>query len=134
MSQKAKSQISTDSPELFLASIADPQRQADAVALSRWITDLTGESPRMWGPAILGWGTRQVQYADGHTETWLRLGFSPRKAELAVYGLKGLGGVEADVSHLGKVKTGRGCVWIRKLSDVHRPALEQAIVQVWAGN
>ena len=45
-----------------------------------------------------------------------------------------LGGVEADVSHLGKVKTGRGCVWIRKLSDVDRPALEKAIQFVWAGN
>jgi len=116
----------------FLAGVADPQRREDAQALSSLITEVTGEAPQMWGAAIVGWGIRTVVYAGGRTEDWLRLGFSPRKAELALYGLRGSEEADSDLTGLGKFKTGKGCLWIKHLSDVDISVLRELVRKAWS--
>lgn len=131
MAEARKTVKTEGSVDEFLARVEVPARRQDAQALAALITQVTGEAPQMWGSAIVGWGTRLVSYAGGRQEAWMRVGFSPRKAELAVYGLHGLGGVEADLTALGKVKTGKGCVWVKRLSDLNLDGFTAALRRVW---
>ena len=131
MARESKTRPHGASVDEFLKGVADLDRRSDALALAALMTEVTGEAPLMWGSAIVGWGTRVVTYAGGRTEDWLRLGFSPRKAELAVYGLRGMDGTDADLGSLGRYTTGKGCVWIKKLSDVDSATLRDLIRKAW---
>jgi len=131
MAEKRKTVKTQASVAGFLDSVTDPVRKADALALEALLTEVTGEAPQMWGPAIVGWGTTMVTYAGGRQEAWMKLGFSPRKAELAVYGLHGLGGPDADLTVLGKVTTGKGCVWVKRFSDLNQEGFRAAVQKAW---
>jgi hypothetical protein len=85
---------------------------------------LTGEPPVMWGPSIIGFGSYRYKYDSGHEGEMCRIGFSPRKAELVLYVLNANTDQSAELSRLGKHKTGKGCLYIRKLADVDMAVLE----------
>ena len=86
---------------------------------------LTGEPATMWGPSIIGFGTYHYKYDSGREGTMCRLGFSPRKAELVLYVLTEAGNQDAQLARLGKHKTGKCCLYIKKLSDVDEAVLEE---------
>jgi hypothetical protein len=119
------------SVDAFLDAVADPQRREDARKVCAMMARLSGEPAVLWGPSIVGFGTYQYKYASGREGSWARIGFSPRAKELVLYGL----GVQRHaelVARLGKHKTGKGCLYIKKLSDVDESVLEQLIVTEWA--
>jgi len=86
----------------------------------------TGEPARMWGPAIVGFGSYHYKYESGREGDMCKLGFASRKDAMALYGL----GIEANadlVAKLGKYKTGKGCLYIRKLDEVDAKVLKQLL-------
>lgn len=109
----------------FLAASPHP---ADAAALCDLMSRVSGEPPRMWGPSIVGFGQRHYKYESGREGDTLIIGFAPRKPALVLYGL-GAADHEAEIHALGKVTTGKGCVYIKRLADVDLPKLEAILTR-----
>ena len=111
----------------YLAGIEPERTRLEALRLRDMMRDVTGEEPVMWGPSIVGFGLMHYTYASGREGDWMRVGFSPRKAALSLYGLKG-GPDAADLlSRLGPHTTGAGCVYVKKLDDVDEAVLRELI-------
>jgi len=116
-----------DDVESFLASIQDEGRQSDAREVCSLMTKAAKAPAVMWGSAIVGFGERRLRYDDGREIDWMVIGFSPRKASTTLY-LSG--GVElyADLlERLGKHSTGKGCLYLKRLSDVDRGVLAEVL-------
>ena len=111
----------------FIDAAPDAVRREDAKTLVTLMSRITGEEPVMWGPSIIGFGSYHYRYESGHEGDACRLGFSPRKAELVLYVLNGSPEQEAQLARLGKHKTGKACLYIRKLADVDMAVLEEII-------
>jgi hypothetical protein len=118
----------------FIDAVPNPQRREDAKKVRAMMERISGEPARMWGPTIIGFGSYHYKYDSGHEGTMCRLGFSPRKAELVLYVLTdgAAAGEEAQLARLGKHKTGKCCLYIRKLSDVDEAVLEEMTVDALA--
>ena len=114
--------------EAFLNNVADPQRREDARVVRAMMERITGEPAKMWGPSIVGFGTYHYKYDSGHERTMCRLGFSPRKAELVLYVLTQSQGQDALLARLGKHKTGKSCLYVKRLSDIDEGVLEALTV------
>jgi Domain of unknown function (DU1801). len=116
------------SVEDFINSIQDGQKRADSFAILEMMKKATGEVPKMWGTAIIGFGnTRYKSSATGREVNWLRIGFSPRKANLSLYLTTNIKEHSAMLEKLGKYKTGVGCLYINKLADVDTEVLKTMI-------
>lgn len=115
----------------FIDKVAHPQRREDAKIVRAMMERLTGEPATMWGPTIVGFGSYHYKYESGHEGDMCRLGFSPRKAELVLYVLTEAGGPEEEalLARLGKHRTGKCCLYIRKLSDVDEEVLEELVAE-----
>ena len=109
----------------FIESVDDEQRRKDARALVRMMQAATGEKAKMWGPSIIGFGLTRLTYADGREADFLLIGFSPRKSDLVLY--IGAPKFKALLKRLGKHKTGKSCLYIKKLDDVDIDVLGQLI-------
>ena len=124
----AKTELKTKqndaSVEDFLSSINDDQQRADSAEIARMMENATGDKPKMWGPAIIGFGSTVLKYPSGRELDWMKIGFSPRKANISLYGMAG---DPARLQKLGKYKTGGGCLYIKRLADVDRSFLQQLI-------
>ena len=81
----------------------------------------------MWGPSIIGFGTYNYKYDSGREGSFLRVGFSPRKAALTMYVISGFDEVDDIMSRLGKYKTGRSCLYVKKLDDIDLDVLEELV-------
>ena len=128
----AKASIKTTQTEAsvedFLDKIEDPEQRSDSRKVIEIMQRLTGEEPKMWGPSIVGFGFRTIKSpATGREVDWLDIGFSPRKAALTLYVLNGMPGQDDLLAKLGKHKTGKGCLYIKRLSDVDEKVLEKVI-------
>ena len=117
--------------DTFIDAVPNPQRREDATKVRAMMERLVGEPATMWGPSIVGFGTYHYKYDSGHEGDMCRLGFSPRKAELVLYVLTEAGGPEekALLARLGKHRTGKCCLYIRKLSDVDEEVLEELVAE-----
>jgi Domain of unknown function (DU1801) len=115
----------------FIDKVPIPQRREDAKKVRALMERLTGEPAQMWGPTIIGFGQYHYKYESGHEGDMCRLGFSPRKAELVLYVLTEDGTPEekALLARLGKHRTGKCCLYIRKLSDVDEEVLEELVAE-----
>lgn len=113
--------------DAFLEAVPDPQRREDANAIRAMMERVTGKPARMWGPSIIGFGSYRYPCRK-NWGTMCRLGFSPRKAELVLYVLTESERQDALLARLGKHKTGRSCLYIKRLSDVDQDVLEALTV------
>lgn len=113
----------------FMNSIADPQKRADARKVAAMMRRVTGKRAKMWGSSIVGYGTYHYKYASGREGDFMVAGFSPRKQALTVYIMAGFGRFDALVAKLGKYKTGKSCLYIKRLSDVDEKVLEKLIAE-----
>jgi hypothetical protein len=111
----------------FIAAIDDPVRRADAMALDTLFRRVTGWAPVMWGPSMVGYGAYDYTYASGHSGSSLATGFSPRKAEHSIYVIPGYQDYGPILARLGKHKTGKSCLYVKRLSDIDTVALEDLI-------
>jgi Domain of unknown function (DU1801) len=116
------------SVQQFLDTIADPQQRADASQILGLMKEVTGETPKMWGPTMVGFGQYHYVYASGHEGDYFVTGFSPRKGTLTLYFMAGLDQRFAGhLRKLGKAKTGKGCLYIKRLADVDLAVLREMI-------
>ena len=122
-----KTKATGSSVPAFIAAIADPIRRADAKALVRLMQKATGEKPKMWGPAIVGFGSCHYKYDSGRQGDMPLISFSPRKAATALYNMGGFTGSEALRAKLGSAD--KGCLYIKKLAEVDPKALETLITK-----
>ncbi len=113
------------SVDAFLQTVADEHQRLDSMALVELLREVTGEAPRMWGGSIVGFGSYHYRYASGHEGDAPLVGFSPRKQALTVYLLPGLDRFPHLLGLLGKHKTGKGCLYLKKLADVDLGVLKQ---------
>ena len=111
----------------FIAAAPDATRRADAETICAMMERITGDPPVMWGPSIIGFGSYRYKYDSGREGEICRLGFSPRKAELVLYILSGGDEEAALLARLGKHKTGKACLYIRRLADVDMDVLETLV-------
>lgn len=112
--------------EAFLAGVADEQKRRDCYTVLELMKKATGSEPRMWGPSIVGFGSYHYEYASGREGDGMLTGFSPRKQNLTLYLMAGFDGSE-ELARLGKHTTGKSCLYIKRLDDVHLPTLEKLI-------
>jgi hypothetical protein len=115
--------------EAFLATVASDQRREDCRAVMKMMSEITGEPPVMWGPSIIGFGSYHYVYASGREGDWMLTGLSPRKQALTLYIMAGFARYEELLEKLGKFKTGKSCLYVNKLEDVHLPTLKKLIRQ-----
>jgi hypothetical protein len=113
----------------FVNAIPDEQRRKDCKSLVAMMQKATGAKPRMWGPAIIGFGDYHYSYGSGRQGDWFEAGFSPRKAALTLYLMGGYPKDAETAKKLGKFKVGGSCLYIKKLDDVNLPALRSLIAQ-----
>lgn len=118
---------SSSDPAEFLRSVESDARRADAERLLAIMTDVTGEVPVMWGPSIIGFGSLHYRYASGHEGDSMKVGFSPRKSALTLYGLQGHPGSADLLERLGPHTLGKGCVYLKKLDAVDGDVLRELI-------
>jgi hypothetical protein len=116
------------SVEKYLSAITDQQRQADCRVISDMMTRITGDEPKMWGNSIIGFGNTHLKYESGRELDWFKTGFSNRKDAITIYSMYGFITQPDLMQKLGKVKTGKGCLYIKKISDIDLKILEQMLV------
>ena len=122
-----KTKANDGSVDDFLNTIGDEQKRTDSFRLVEIFSKATGAKPKMWGPAIIGFGERRLKYDSGRELDWMITGFSPRKANLTLYALTGSPEQNAMLEKLGKHTTGKGCLYIKRLSDVDEKVLASLI-------
>ena len=125
---EAKTKPTKQSVDGFIKKIPDPQTRADCLTIARLMAEATRSEPGLWGSSIVGFGTRRIKYAGGREGDWPIIGFSPRKQNLTLY--IGLGGFDSHaelLEKLGKHSVGKGCLYIKRLSDVDLPTLKKLI-------
>ncbi|MEK6407781.1 MAG: DUF1801 domain-containing protein [Acidobacteriota bacterium] len=124
-----KTKPTTDSVEKFLNNVGDEQRRKDCFRVLEIMKAATKSEPAMWGTSIVGFGRHQYKYESGRELEWFLTGFSPRKQDLTLYIMGGLERYPSLMKKLGKHKTGKSCLYIKKLEDVDVPTLKQLIKQ-----
>lgn len=114
----------------FLSKIEDPERHKDCLTILGLMKEASGVDPVMWGDSIVGFGRYSYRYSSGREGEWMITGFSPRKNDLTLYLMPGMYGFEtvADLMEkLGKYKTGKSCLYIKKLANVNLDVLKELI-------
>lgn len=123
-----KTRATNASVKVFLNSIDNKQKRDDAFAVAAMMEKATGKKPKMWGPAIVGFGIHPYVYSSGREGDWPITAFSPRKQSLVLYFATGFFEENVDLLRkLGKHKTGKVCLYINRLEDVHLPTLKKLI-------
>jgi Domain of unknown function (DU1801) len=111
----------------FINSIADEQRRQDCFAVLELMKKIVKEEPKMWGSSIIGVGSYHYKYDSGHEGDSCLLGLASRKDALVLYGCRGDEDSEKLLAQLGKYKSGKGCLYIKKLADVDQKILRTLI-------
>ncbi len=122
---EAKTKETTASVSAFLGKVADPAKRAGCMAVADIMRDVTGEEPTMWGTSIVGFGRYRYTYESGREGEWPIIGFAPRKAEITLYIMPGFERFPELMAKLGKFKTGKSCLYIRKIEDVDLKVLRR---------
>ena len=113
----------------FVNSIESPERRSDVRKVAAMMRRATGKRAKMWGSSIVGYDEYHYKYASGREGDFMITGYSPRKQALTVYIMPGFDGFKSEMSKLGKYKTGRSCLYIKRLSDVDEKVLERLITK-----
>lgn len=113
----------------FVASLKDETRRAEMRQVIALMKRATGDEPRMWGTSIVGFGSYKYKYPSGREGDWFTAGVSPRKTNLTFYILPGLHLHADNLKMLGKITTGKSCIYARRLDDVKLPILEKMVRQ-----
>lgn len=122
-----KTQPTTRSVTAFLNAIEDPERRRDCKKVVALMRAATGEPAKMWGSSIVGFGQYHYKYASGREGDHMITGFSPRAQSLTLYIMPGFKDFEPLMKKLGRFKTGKSCLYIKRLADVDENVLRRLI-------
>ena len=124
-----KTQQTNQSVDEFLLTIPDEQKRRDCATLLELMQEATGSKPVMWSSGIVGFGTYRYRYANGRSGEWLLTGFAPRKQNITLYIMAGFEQYNDLMQRLGTYKTGKSCLYIKRLADVDVAVLKQLVVE-----
>lgn len=122
-----QTKVNDASVEEFLSNVEDEQKRKDSLEIVKMMKKVTKKKPKMWGPAIIGFGSQHYKYESGREGDMPQVAFSPRKQNITLY--IGIGDDSANplLKKLGKYTTGKVCLYIKKLADVDRSVLQKLI-------
>ncbi len=124
-----KTKANEQSVEAFLNSVEDEKKRQDCLTILEIMKQITKAEPQMWGTSMVGFGTYRYKYESGREGDWFVAGFSPRKQNLALYIMAGFSRYDELLSKLGKLKTGKSCLYINKIADIDLKILKELITQ-----
>jgi len=113
----------------FLRTIADEKKRQDCLTILELMRQVTKSEPKMWGGSIIGFGRYRYKYASGRTGDWFLTGFSPRKQNITLYIMSGFAQYDALLNELGRFKTGKACLYIKRLDDIDLRTLRALVKQ-----
>ena len=118
----------------YIAGIADRERRSDCKTLLSLMKGATGWTPRMWGTSIVGFDSYHYKYESGHEGDSCIIGFSSRKGDISVYLVAGYESAKARqlLSRLGRHRVGKVCLYLKRVSDINLPILDQLVVSAVA--
>ena len=123
-----KTKPTSASVEDFINNVKDEQKRKDSFVLLEMMKKATGEEPILWSSSVIGFGIKRYKSpTTGREVDWLRIGFSPRKANLTLYLMINHKEHAAAIKNLGKHKTAGGCIYINKLEDIDMKVLKGMI-------
>ena len=122
-----KTQKTSENVEWFLSSISEEQKRLDCLKLLDIMQNITQASPAMWGTSIVGFGEYHYRYKTGREGDWFLTGFAPRKQALTLYLMCDLSHDGLNFDGLGKYKKSKGCLYIKRLSDIDLAVLKHII-------
>lgn len=111
----------------YLNAVPDERKRADSFVVLELMKDVTKAEPTMWGDSIVGFGRYHYTYASGREGDWFLTGFAPRKRELTLYIMDGFDGYDELLGSLGKFKTGKSCLYVKRLDDIDLATLRTLI-------
>lgn len=111
----------------YLDTITDDLKKSDSLKLVEIMKSVSGLEPVMWGASIVGFGTYHYKYASGREGDWFLIGFSPRKNNFSIYVKSYVENYEEELLKIGKHKTGKGCIYVKKLSDIDIEVLKDIL-------
>lgn len=111
----------------FIEAVKHKTRKSDAKILLKVLKEMTGVEPKIWGVSIIGFGKYTYQRKNGDEYEWFNVGFSPGKAHLSVYVMYDINEEQELLNQLGPHKTGKGCLYIKKLEDVNMDILKKIL-------
>lgn len=121
------------SVEQFIDEVTDDARREDCRTLLELMGRATGETPAVWSNDVVGFGTFHYKSGSGQEGDWFPVGFASRKAAITVYLGVSLEGLSELLANLGKHTVGKGCIYIKRLSDVDLAVLEALIAEAYTG-
>jgi hypothetical protein len=124
---ESKTSRTKKSASAFLKAIKEPALRRDCLAVAAMMSAATKSKAVMWGPGIVGFGTRTVTYAGGRQAEWMQIAFAPRKGKFTMYVARTFTTYDGLMKRLGTYKVGGGCIHVKQLSDLHQPTLKKLI-------
>ena len=115
------------SVDAFQDRIADERRREDCRTVAAWMEQASQAPAEMWGDSIVGFGRYLVRYANGREFDWPMIGFSPRKQDLVLYLMDSFDGAQALLARLGPHRSGKSCLYLKRLSDAD-PRVLRALI------
>lgn len=131
MANENKTKPTTDSVDAFIDGLDDPTQRLDSAKLVELMREVTGEPAVLWGK-IIGFGSYHYRSKSGREGDWMKIGFSPRKGQLSLYLTTNAESLATELADLGKHTTGKGCVYIKRLSDINIDALKAICTKAYA--
>ncbi len=122
-----KTRATDGSVDEFLRSIPDEARRRDCWRVLEIMKSVTGEEPKLWGASMVGFGSYHYRYESGREGDWFLAGFSPRKGNLTLYMMAGFDRYAELLSRLGKYKTGKSCLYVKRLADLDETVLRELL-------
>jgi hypothetical protein len=124
---KNKTTETKASVSAYLNEIQDEQRRKDCKEIAALMEKESGFKPKMWGTAIVGFGSYHYKYDSGREGDSPLVGFSNRANAISLYVYDCDGEKDGLLKIFGKHKTGKACVYIQKLSDVDTSVLRKMV-------
>jgi predicted CopG family antitoxin len=127
MMAELKTKPTESSVSDFIDTVAEEKRRQDCRVVLDLMEAATKASPEMWGSSIVGFGRYRYKGKSGREGEWMITGFSPRKNDLTIYIMSGFEHFPDLMRRLGKYKTGKSCLYIKKLDDVDLNVLKELV-------
>lgn len=124
---KNKTQKTDASVDDYLETIEPESKRDDCYRIIELMREATGSEPAMWGTSIIAFGECTMTYESGRVVDWFHAGFAPRSSNLTLYILNGFSEYDELLAKLGKHKTGKSCLYIKKLDDIHWATLKEMV-------
>ena len=128
-SRELKTRLTNASVTEFLEAVEGDARRADGHTLLALMGRATGQEPRMWGASIVGFGSYSYCDSSGRQHSWMATGFSPRKTAMSIYIMPGFSRYRSLLERLGPHKTGKSCLYVKRLSDIDQTVLEDLVTR-----